>query len=466
MVVNFKAKIRSGYIVAFLLLLISYFLIFYIIQKLAQGTKAVAHTYVIINKLESLKAGVTDAETGVRGYVITREESFLEPYDTAMKQVPLIYDELQTLLKDNARQKATLNMVNILIQRKFGYLAEGIKKYKEAGLNIPTTISPNRQNSKNAMDSIRLLIGRMKAVEEDLMDKRSKNLVGVFSSTNTIAITSLIVALITILYSIIVFNRENKAKEKAGKSAFLYRQELEHKVEELKQVNAELNDLKQIEKFAATGRIARTIAHEVRNPLTNISLATEQLNESTNPTEESQLLLNMIKRNTGRIDQLVTDLLQSTRFEELEFKKISAEQLLDETLELARDRIELKHVVVNKIYKGGPSEVLVDAEKIKLGLLNIIVNGIEAMEKEKGVLTLSIQRNKDKCVIAIQDNGSGMDDDTLQKIYEPYFTGKSRGLGLGLTHTQNIILNHRGNIFVRSKPGEGTSFFITLNLSV
>jgi signal transduction histidine kinase len=67
--------------------------------------------------------------------------------------------------------------------------------------------------------------------------------------------------------------------------------------------------------------------------------------------------------------------------------------------------------------------------------------------------------------VEISDNGAGMDDDALQKIFEPYFTSKSKGAGLGLTNTQNIILNHKGNISVKSKPGSGTSFFIQLNLT-
>jgi signal transduction histidine kinase len=463
MAFNLKAKIRSGYIIAFLLLLASYFLIFYIVQKLNAGTKAVTHSYNIINRLESLKSGITDAETGVRGYVITKQERFLEPYDSAVRVIPRVYLELTQLTSNDPPQRSKLDTLHQLIDKKLGYLGQALRRYKEAGLNITADMTANRENSKNAMDSIRLFITRMKTAEEKTIYKGNKSLVGVFDSTNIISITSLIVALITVLYSLIAYNKENKAKEKADEQANLYRKELEDKVTELKRVNAELHELKQIEKFAATGRIARTIAHEVRNPLTNISLATEQLHETASPNEESALLLGMIKRNAGRIDQLVTDLLQSTRFEELDFRKINAKQLLDETLELARDRIELKHVTVRKNYVESSCDILVDANKIKVAFLNIIVNGIEAMGDE-GLLTLSVQKSGNRCVIEIRDNGVGMDEESLQKIYEPYYTGKTTGTGLGLTHTQNIILNHRGNIFVRSKPGEGTSFFVTLNL--
>ena len=120
-------------------------------------------------------------------------------------------------------------------------------------------------------------------------------------------------------------------------------------------------------------------------------------------------------------------------------------------LELAQDRIELNHIKVEKYYEKNISEIFIDEEKIKLAFLNIIVNAIEAMKNDSGVLELKTHSNKDKCIIEFKDNGSGMDDETMQKLFEPYFTSKMKGNGLGLTHTQNIIINHKGNINVRSK---------------
>ena len=135
------------------------------------------------------------------------------------------------------------------------------------------------------------------------------------------------IALVTIFYSLITYNRENKAKEKADRNAKVYSLELEERVNDLNKANAELEELRSIEKFAATGRIARTIAHEVRNPLTNISLASEQLKEITRQSEEGDLLLQMISRNVNRINQLVSDLLNSTRFEQLDYTPANINEL-------------------------------------------------------------------------------------------------------------------------------------------
>ena len=162
---------------------------------------------------------------------------------------------------------------------------------------------------------------------------------------------------------------------------------------------------------------------------------------------------------------MCSDLLNSTRFEQLEYAPANINYLVDEALEMARDRIELNHIKVEKQYEKNLSETLVDKEKIKLAFLNIIVNAIEAMEKKSGILLIKTGKQGNKCIVEINDNGSGMDEETLQKLFEPYFTSKIKGNGLGLTNTQNIILNHKGSINVRSKTGNGSSFIITLNLA-
>ncbi|HEX2630676.1 MAG TPA: CHASE3 domain-containing protein [Chitinophagaceae bacterium] len=463
---NPKAKIRSGYVIAFILMIVSYFLIFYTIDRLVKGTRAVTHTYSSINALETLKSEIVDAETGLRGYVLTKDDRFLDPYHSAARSVPASMKELRSLLSDSKDKDHHLELLEPLVYRKMAQLARGLSEFQAADLTITDSMKSRRELAKQTMDSIRLLITEMKTREEAVMKQRSSNLSGAFTSTDIIAITSLVVALLTIIFSLMTYNRENKAKEKADGETQRYREELERKLEELKKVNAELQELKQIEKFAATGRIARTIAHEVRNPLTNITLATEQLQETpAGQTGDAQLFLDMIRRNAGRINQLVSDLLQSTRFAQLEFAMVDINNLMDETLDMAKDRVELNHIRVEKDYGNDLDPVSVDAEKMKFAMLNIIVNALEAMETGKGVLSIHTRKAGDKILVEVTDNGSGMDEDAVQKIFEPYFTSKQKGAGLGLTNTQNIILNHKGNISVKSKPGTGSSFCIYLNFT-
>jgi signal transduction histidine kinase len=173
-------------------------------------------------------------------------------------------------------------------------------------------------------------------------------------------------------------------------------------------------------------------------------------------------MLEMIHRNGQRINRLITDLLASTVLPSLEYQRISIHALLDQSLAAAQDRIQLQDLRIVKEYAGGADEVLVDVEKMQIAFLNIIINAVEAMEPGQGTLRLKTEREGKQCVVSIADNGAGIEPDALSKVFEPYFSGKPNGTGLGLTHTYTIILTHKGSLSVESKVGQGTTFRVTL----
>lgn len=218
-------------------------------------------------------------------------------------------------------------------------------------------------------------------------------------------------------------------------------------------------------KFNSTGRIARILAHEVKNPLTTIVLSADQLKLElpTDAMKESGDLIDVILRNCDRINHLVSQLLDSTRFAELNIQKCSLNTLLDEALAQVLDRIELKKIKVTKNYQPDMSNLNLDGEKIKIALINLIVNAIEALEGDKGELLLKTFQRGNLFKIEICDNGSGIPHENLERIFEPFFSNKSTGSGLGLTNTQNIILSHGGSIRAKSEVGKGTCFLIKLH---
>lgn len=421
------------------------------------------HSYSVVNNLEMVRSTITDAETNVRGYLLYKDERFLQSYNLSSKNVIILLNGLRDFTPANKSYKEELDTLQQLINRKLYYLTGTVSSFQRSGLRVNTSILNDRDTIRSNMDSIRRLISRVKREEQVFREEKNSRLEGFFTGTEIISLTSLVIVLVTIFYSLFIYNRGNREKEAADNKVKRYSLELEERVKELKQVNSELEELRSVEKFTSTGRIARTIAHEVRNPLTNISLATEQLKDLNHSNQEAELLLEMVGRNVTRINQLVSDLLNSTRFAQLEYTSADINALLDETLELAKDRIELSKIKVEKNYGTDICEIMVDKEKIKLAFLNIIVNAIEAMPQDEGVLQITTSKSGERCVIEIKDNGSGMDDDTLQKLFDPYFTGKAKGSGLGLTHTQNIILNHKGGITVTSQKTKGSVFVVTLS---
>ncbi len=217
------------------------------------------------------------------------------------------------------------------------------------------------------------------------------------------------------------------------------------------------------EKLAATARLVRTLAHEVRNPLTNINLSADEL--LTGMQEEDLLMYpQIIKRNSQRINDLISELLNSSRQAEINLSEVSVHQLLDETLALALDRIQLKNITLQKDY-GEDCFIKVDKEKVKIAVLNIIVNAIEAMQPEEGILHVNNHVAGEYCYITVEDNGSGIPAENLGRLFEPYFTSKNNGIGLGLAATLSIIQSHKARIDVESEVGRGTSFTITIPLA-
>jgi len=456
-------RVKTGYLTAFLLLLMSYFLIFLTLQQFLKQMKSIERTDLIINNLETLSAYINEAESSARGYVILNDTAYLQAFYTGTKKIDSLSRNVDSLTSDNIVQQRTSDTLKALIQEKLGRMYRGILLFKQAGYVITGEMRARGEIGKRLTVNIKSVIKKMEDQERGILELRKEKLRGVSISIKIITITSLIIGLLLSLYSFVTYSKESKAKQKADEQANSYRKQLENKVKELQEANEELQELRSLEKFTATGRIARTIAHEIRNPLTNIALASEQIKSATNQDEETTMLLDMINRNANRINQMISDLLTSTKFAQLQYSKITIHQLLDETIELAKDRIELKHTKLEKNYANPGCEVLVDVDKMKIAFLNVIVNAIEAMEKDKGLLEIQSAEANDKCIIEVKDNGTGMDEETLQKLFDPYFTRKGNGAGLGLTHTQNIILNHKGNIQVKSRLGEGTVFTITLN---
>jgi signal transduction histidine kinase len=220
-----------------------------------------------------------------------------------------------------------------------------------------------------------------------------------------------------------------------------------------------------LNKIVSTGRIARMIAHEVKNPLTNITLCINQLQSELTGNEELLSYLDIIYRNTTRINQLVVNLLDSTRFGDIQLEKRNLVKVIQDTIAMAADRVKLKGITVRDAYSHPEIELELDEEKMKIGILNILINAVEALEENQGVIEVKVIRDKKYIRIHVKDNGPGMTTETREKLFEPFFTSKPSGSGLGLTSTQNIVLSHKGKIEVRSEPGKGCEFVITFPVS-
>lgn len=213
----------------------------------------------------------------------------------------------------------------------------------------------------------------------------------------------------------------------------------------------------QSEKLEATYRLVRTLAHEIRNPLTNIGLSLEGITDQGIP-DEQQAFVDIIRRSSDRINGIISELLNSSKTVELKPELVDLNELLSDVVSIAQDRIRLRNISANVVLAKMPALKLLDKEKFKIAILNLVVNAIEAMDKEEKQLYVGLSHSDDQTEITVRDNGSGMDEGQLRKLFEPYFTTKKTGMGLGLVSTLNIIKSHKAAIEVDSKPGVGTTF--------
>jgi PAS domain S-box-containing protein len=224
-------------------------------------------------------------------------------------------------------------------------------------------------------------------------------------------------------------------------------------------------DMLLAERLSMTGKIARTIAHEVRNPLTNLTLALDQLKDEIPDKNEAVLLYSdIIERNANRIEQLIGEMLNSSRPKELDLGLIPLEDVIEETLGMAIDRINLSQIRLEKNIQKDLPKLLADKEKLKIALLNIVINAVEAMKPSKGILKVEARMVDGVAFVCISDNGKGIDLEDMEKLFDPFYTNKEGGMGLGLTSTKNILNSHSATIEVKSKINEGTTFCIYFKL--
>ena len=238
-----------------------------------------------------------------------------------------------------------------------------------------------------------------------------------------------------------------------------------------------IDALVESERMATLGRLVRTIAHEVRNPLGSIRLGTQLLQHSDvdfgSPvetySEDIQLSQNEIKEYTGiiikevdRLNRFIEQLLAFSKPTMEVAKQSDIHQLLDNSLAICRPELELRATIVITQYGDCP-EVNVNEDGITQVLLNLFYNAIEAMDAE-GTLTIQTEYVPETEIVhvRIQDDGPGIPPEDIPMLFDPFYTTKQKGTGLGLYISQKILAEHRGSIEVDANLEVGTAFVISL----
>jgi len=213
-------------------------------------------------------------------------------------------------------------------------------------------------------------------------------------------------------------------------------------------------------KLAANERLVRILAHEIRNPLNNIQLSVENLALFAGADSMEKPMVDIIQRNVNRINKMITELLKSTRTLDLSFEKQSLQEVVEESLLGATDRMKLQKIRLEKLFFPAPLYVKADKPKLQIAFSNILINAIEAMEMQAGELIVSVDEAGECYRVCIKDNGRGIAPENISQIFEPFFSMKKNGLGLGLSAAYGIFQSHNVQMQVESMPERGTKFIM------
>lgn len=225
--------------------------------------------------------------------------------------------------------------------------------------------------------------------------------------------------------------------------------------------------LRQAEKSAVIGRLGSAIAHEIRNPLNYINLTLDHLRSKFAPEDQQRVasftkLISQIKSEVGRINQQISDFLNYSRPANVNLKPLDARQIVEDSLRLVEAQASENNIRISVVEHENVPQIIADSEFLRSVFNNLFINAVQSMGNEGGNLNVKISPDREFVRFEISDTGSGISEENLSKIFEPYFSTKETGTGLGLAIVQKIVDVHNGAIEVESTEGEGTKFTVKL----
>lgn len=228
---------------------------------------------------------------------------------------------------------------------------------------------------------------------------------------------------------------------------------------ELKQMEKQV---RQQDKLAAVGQLAAGIAHEIRNPLASISGSIQLLVANPDTLKDEDLkLMRIVLREIDRLNALISEFLEFVRPDVQANESVMVGELIQEVLEMIRFNKGLPQDVEQKVNVSSKMPVLGHRDKLKQAFLNIVINSYQAMaDSEQKSLNVQVYDESNSLKVVISDTGMGMDEKTVERMFEPFLTTKPKGTGLGLAITHKVLESHGATVWVESEQGKGTDFYI------
>ena len=436
------------------------------------STALVRHALEVENRLSSVLSLTQDAETGQRGYLLTRQDQFLGPYRHALAEIEPQLADLTRAVSDSPRQAASAARLKAATRDRMAVASEVLDRY-QAGESIPS-LAARLEHGRRTMDRLRGVVGEMKAEEERLLGIRTAR---AEREGLLLRMTLLISGVAVIALGGLAFGsgqRRLAVALSASKALAIVNARLEAEAASRQEAQAQVQ---QLQKLEAVGQLTGGIAHDFNNMLAivigSLDLARRRL--KSDPPKAAILIDNALE-GAGRAAQLTARLLAFSRQQTLAPQVLDANKLVSGMSELLRRTIG-ENLRVETVLAGGLWRTHADPAQLENAIVNLCVNARDAMP-EGGRLTIETSNAHlddayaadadvaagQYVMVSVSDTGTGMPAEVIERAFEPFYTtkGVGHGTGLGLSQVHGFVKQSHGHVRIYSEPGVGTTIKIYL----
>jgi signal transduction histidine kinase len=462
---TFQRKLIGGVLAAATLLLFVAGFSYWRLVRTAEDRQWVVHTYQVMGRLDGILQGMTDAETGERGYILTGDDSYLAPYQRGLSEVRESFAAVRKFTTDNLSQQRSLDALESILAERLKELQERIQVRREAGLLAGAT-AVREGVGKEYMDRVRATVGEMKSEEERLLTLRSAELDVSSQKTRTALVSGELLGLFFLGIAGLVVHSEMRHRRQAENEVRQLNADLERKVAER---TAELAErAKDLERSnMELQQFAYVASHDLQEPLRTIASFTQLLAKRYGDKldDKAREFIAFAVDGSKRMQTLINDLLSFSRVgtQGRPLVPISTDAVLDSVLKNLKRGIEENRAIITR----DPLPTVL-ADELQLGqiLQNLIGNAIKFRRDGGVTVHIGAERTATGWNISVRDNGIGVAPEHSERIFVIFQRLHTKtqypGTGIGLAICKKIAERHGGRIWLEPTPGGGSTFIFSI----